>query len=71
LINPHDQVNTSLGPKATEHSMMTPAQRQKAKVSRQLKAHKKKDVIKRKKAEECSKLEVDFKRLKNKHKSMS
>ena len=36
LINPHDQVNTSLGPKATEHSMMTPAQRQQAKVSRQL-----------------------------------
>ena len=42
LINPHDQVNTSLGPRATKHSMMTPAQRQKAKVSRQLKAHKKK-----------------------------
>ena len=42
LINLHDQVNTSLGPRATKHSMMTPAQRQKAKVSRQLKAHKKK-----------------------------
>ena len=42
LINPHDQVNTSLRPKATQHSMMTPAKRQKAKVSRQLKAHKKK-----------------------------
>ena len=41
LINPHDQVNTSLGPRATKHSMMTPAQRQKAKVSRQLKAKKK------------------------------
>jgi hypothetical protein len=25
LINPHDQVNTSLGPRATKHSMMTPA----------------------------------------------
>ena len=42
LINPHDQVNTSLGPRATKHSMMTPAQRQKAKVSWQLKAYKKK-----------------------------
>ena len=41
LINPHDQVNTSLGPRATKHSMMTPAQRQKVKISRQLKAHKK------------------------------
>ena len=71
LINPHDQVNTSLGPRATKHSMMTPAQRQKAKVSRQLKAKKKKDNIKRKEAEECSKLEVDFERLKYKHKSMS
>ena len=50
--------------------MMTPAQRQKAKVSRQLKA-KKKNNIKRKEAEECSKLEVDFERLKYKHKSMS
>jgi hypothetical protein len=42
LINPHDQVNTSLRPRATKHSMMTPAQRQKAKVSWQLKAYKKK-----------------------------
>ena len=51
--------------------MMTPAQRQKAKVSRQLEAKKTKDNIKRKEAEECSKLEVDFERLKYKHKSMS
>ena len=50
---------------------MTPARRQKAKVSRQLKAHKKNDNIKRKEAEEFSKLEVDFERLKNKHKSIS
>ena len=71
LINPHDQVNTSLGPRATKHSMMTPARRQKAKVSRQLKAHKKNDNIKRKEAEEFSKLEVNFERLKKKHKSMS
>ena len=43
LINPHDQqVNTSLlGPRATKHSMMTPAQRQKAKVSGNLKLTKK------------------------------
>ena len=71
LINPHDQVNTSLGPRATKHSMMTPAQRQKAKVSRQLKAHKKNNNIKRKEAEEFFKLEVNFERLKKKHKSMS
>jgi hypothetical protein len=71
LINPHDQVNTSLGPRATKHSMMTPAQRQKAKVSQQLKAHKKNDNIKRKEAEEFFKLEVNFERLKKKHKSMS
>jgi hypothetical protein len=71
LRNPNDQINTSLGPKATKHSMMTPAQRQKAKVSRQLKAHKQKDHNKRKEAEEFSKLEVDFERLKKKNKSMS
>jgi hypothetical protein len=41
LIKPHDQVNTSLGPKASKHPMMTLTQRQNAKVSRQLqlKAH--------------------------------
>ena len=38
LINPHDKINTSLGPKATKHSKMIPAQRQKAKFSRRLKA---------------------------------
>jgi hypothetical protein len=63
LINPRDQVNTSLGPRATKHSMTTPAWRQKTKVSRQLKAHKKKDNIKRKEAEEFSKLEVNIERL--------
>ena len=51
---------------------MTPAQRQKVKVSWQLKANKKiKENVKRKEAEEFSKLEVDFERLKKKHKPMS
>ena len=34
LMNPHDQVNPSLAPKATKHSMMTPAQKEKAKATR-------------------------------------
>ena len=72
LINLHDQVNTSLGPKATKHYMMTQAQRQKEKVSRQLEAHtQKSNNIKCKEAKEFSKIEVDFERLKKKHKSMS
>jgi hypothetical protein len=70
LINPHDQINTSLGPKATKHSKMTPAQRQKAKASRKLKAQENKNELKRK-AEEFSMQKVETERLTKKNKSLT
>ena len=71
LINLYDQVNTSLGPSATKHSMMTQHRDKKQRYPGNLKLTKKNDNIKRKEAEEFFKLEVNFERLKKEHKSMS